>query len=254
MARARNLKPSFFKNDVLAGLPALTRLLFAGLWTLADREGRLEERPLRIKAEILPYDVCDIDAMLQSLHDRGFIIRYTASAVRFIEIINFAKHQNPHAKEAASTIPAPDKTGASTVPVPEFPERAPEIPERARLNPSSLNLTPESLNLNPSSIEAVEPFRSPSPSPSASAEAKSVNGKGHHDPPTPTGTRLPAGWRLPEAWRDWACQAHNIDSQKAVRISLVFRDYWHSKPGKDGRKADWEATWRNWVRKELGYA
>lgn len=27
-----------------------------------------------------------------------------------------------------------------------------------------------------------------------------------------------------------------------------FRDYWHAKAGKDGRKLDWQATWRNWVR------
>jgi len=36
----------------------LARLLYPGLWMLADREGRLEDRPLRIKAEILPYDTC----------------------------------------------------------------------------------------------------------------------------------------------------------------------------------------------------
>lgn len=29
-----------------------------------------------------------------------------------------------------------------------------------------------------------------------------------------------------------------------------FRDYWIGKPGKDGLKSDWFATWRNWVRGE----
>ena len=28
-----------------------------------------------------------------------------------------------------------------------------------------------------------------------------------------------------------------------------FRDYWTGKAGKDGRKADWPATWRNWIRR-----
>jgi hypothetical protein len=27
-----------------------------------------------------------------------------------------------------------------------------------------------------------------------------------------------------------------------------FRDYWIAKPGKDGVKLDWQATWRNWCR------
>jgi len=27
-----------------------------------------------------------------------------------------------------------------------------------------------------------------------------------------------------------------------------FCDYWRAKPGKDGRKLDWPATWRNWMR------
>jgi hypothetical protein len=61
MARARNIKPGFFANDVLAEIDPLGRLLFAGLWTIADREGRLEDRIKKIKAQILPYDDCDCD-------------------------------------------------------------------------------------------------------------------------------------------------------------------------------------------------
>ena len=61
--RARNLKPGYFKNEGLADLPPLARILFAGLWGMADREGRLEDRPKRIKAEILPYDNCDTDKL-----------------------------------------------------------------------------------------------------------------------------------------------------------------------------------------------
>jgi hypothetical protein len=28
----------------------------------------------------------------------------------------------------------------------------------------------------------------------------------------------------------------------------AFRDYWIAQPGSKGLKADWMATWRNWVR------
>ena len=54
--RARNIKPGFFKNDTLAELEFAARLLFIGLWGLADRAGRLEDRPKKIKAEVFPYD------------------------------------------------------------------------------------------------------------------------------------------------------------------------------------------------------
>ena len=30
----------------------------------------------------------------------------------------------------------------------------------------------------------------------------------------------------------------------------VFTDFWKGKSGKDATKADWDATWRNWMRRE----
>ena len=44
MARSRNIKPGFFSNEHLAELDFATRLLFIGMWTEADREGRRELR------------------------------------------------------------------------------------------------------------------------------------------------------------------------------------------------------------------
>ena len=58
--RARNLKPGFFQNEYLADLPMAARLLFQGLWCSADRNGRLEYQPKKLKAEILPYDEVDV--------------------------------------------------------------------------------------------------------------------------------------------------------------------------------------------------
>lgn len=124
MPRARNIKPTFFTDDELGEIAPLGRLLFQGLWCHADRAGRLEERPKRFKPEILPYDDCDIPALLAALERGRFIIRYECGGKRYIQIRQFAKHQNPHSKEAASTIPAPDSPGAVTMQEPEVPERA----------------------------------------------------------------------------------------------------------------------------------
>lgn len=117
MARSRNIKPGFFMNDLLAEVDPLGRLLFAGLWTIADREGRLEDRPRRIKAEILPYDNCDVDQLLDDLEKLEFVLRYEVAGERYIQIINFSKHQNPHKNETASEIPAPEEHDAKTVQV-----------------------------------------------------------------------------------------------------------------------------------------
>ncbi len=136
MARARNIKPGFFKNEQLADLPFEYRILFQGLWCEADRDGRLEDRPKRIKAEVFPYDAVDVDTGLNALQAAGFIVRYDAGGRRCIEVLNFAKHQNPHKKEAASSLPAR---------VAEIPVPVREIPGRAGLIPDSLNLIPDSL-------------------------------------------------------------------------------------------------------------
>ena len=108
MARARNIKPGFFKNEILGVADPLYSLLFEGLWVLADRSGRLEDRPLRSKGEVFPYrDGLNVDAMLNWLESNGFIRRYTAQGKKCILVLEFVKHQNPHKNETESELPAP---------------------------------------------------------------------------------------------------------------------------------------------------
>lgn len=106
MSRTRNLKPGLFQNELLAELPFEGRLLFAGLPILADRDGRLEDRPRRIKAALFPFDGhVAIDDLLAGLAEREFITRYQVEAVAVIQITNFLKHQSPHPKEQKSVLP-----------------------------------------------------------------------------------------------------------------------------------------------------
>jgi hypothetical protein len=116
MARCRNLKPAFFKNEQLGALPEWVRILFAGLWCWSDREGRLEDRPMRLKAEILPYDSHDINDGLDQLSrgDDPFIVRYQVGGDRYIQVVKFPDHQSPHYTEKPSVIPAPPLDSGST--------------------------------------------------------------------------------------------------------------------------------------------
>lgn len=65
--------------------------------------------------------------------------------------------------------------------------------------------------------------------------------------PKSRGSRLSADWVLPASWGEWAVSEgwpENLVRDEAAR----FKDYWISKAGKDATKADWLATWRNWMR------
>ena len=111
MARIRYLKPDFFKDEDLATLPYEIRLFFAGLWNFADKTGRLEDRPPRLKIEIFPYDKVDVNKCLELLSkpkigsNKPFIQRYEVEGQKFIQIVNWDKHQRPHHTEQESKIP-----------------------------------------------------------------------------------------------------------------------------------------------------
>jgi len=115
MPRIRTIKPDFFSNEEIGNLPAQARLLFIGLWTLADCEGRLQDRPMRIAAQLFPYDSWPIPTLLENLAQARLITRYEAEGKKCIQIINFLKHQRPHPKETNFGLPpCREITGNST--------------------------------------------------------------------------------------------------------------------------------------------
>lgn len=73
------------------------------------------------------------------------------------------------------------------------------------------------------------------------------------DSDTKNKSRSPKGSRLqlevlPKEWKAYCvAQRKDLDPE---RVFVTFRNYWIAKPGKDGRKLDWPATWQNWVLAE----
>ncbi|MBK8772283.1 MAG: hypothetical protein IPM06_17925 [Rhizobiales bacterium] len=64
--------------------------------------------------EIFPADSVDVDQLLQQLHNAGLICRYIVDGKRFLQVLKFSKHQQPHHREPPSVIPeCPDKTEES---------------------------------------------------------------------------------------------------------------------------------------------
>ena len=161
MARARNIKPGFFANEDLAELPFSTRLLFIGLWTLADREGRLEDRPKRIKMAIFPADNVEVSDGLDELARFGFIERYESGGVRVIAITAWHKHQAPHHTEKASELP--DKNGELTVKAPlDHGDKTVSSRKQDGGNPPD-SLIPDSLIPEEDKEQPVRAKRSPPP-------------------------------------------------------------------------------------------
>jgi uncharacterized protein YdaU (DUF1376 family) len=73
----------------------------------------------------------------------------------------------------------------------------------------------------------------------------------------PTKSRTGATQRASRLPADWTPTAEDISFCKAERQDLDphetgkrFADYWHAVGDAKGRKLDWPATWRNWVRNE----
>lgn len=238
MSRARNIKPGFFKNEDLAECSPWARLCFAGLWMLADREGRLEDRPKRIKGELFAYDSIEVDPLLDELQAQGFLVRYRNTDGSFIQISRFAAHQTPHYSEKASVIKPHDfqesgahDEGAKLENSSETPGNQSDDDGRKQYNSERLRglkrgaQRPDSLI--PDSLIGV-PTR-------------------HR-----RGSRLAPDWHPGDTGMAFA-ETHGLANGKAAAELERFRDHWTAKTGADASKADWQATWRNWVRRAVEF-
>jgi hypothetical protein len=222
MSRARNIKPGFFKNEVLVELPFAFRLLFVGLWTLADREGRLEDRPVRIGMELFPADSVDVDAGLQALHERDFILRYTVDGRRYIQVLAWDKHQRPHPHEARSVIPAPDQTvGPEDV---TFNANACASPAPGLLEHADASAGSDHVTTRPGDVVTE----------AADAVTSSIH-------ITTTSTNVGAS-RADSLIPD-SLIAGKAKSKSLVRQAGRFREFWAAYPNKTARKLC-EAKWQ----------
>lgn len=75
---------------------------------------------------------------------------------------------------------------------------------------------------------------------------------------TNTGSTKSRGTRLPEKFFPTdhtinliRAQFPGITEQFLIAEHAKFLDHWAAAPGAKGRKVDWEATWRNWIRNSI---
>jgi hypothetical protein len=222
MARTRSIKPSFFKNEYLAECEPMARLLFVGLWTLADSQGRMEFRPLRIKAELFPYDNCDILGLLKQLADRGFVRAYESGHVKVLEIPTFGEHQRCHPDERDEGLPPPDESAETIV----FPEQ---------------NAKPGNPTLEPGNPPASCAFNPLILLPSSSAAPSTPQRRRCSKPADPLRWSAESGWEgITDADRAEWSQAYPAAD---LPVELAKANQWLKANPKKARKSNW----RRWL-------
>ncbi|GMV19066.1 MAG: hypothetical protein AMXMBFR56_72900 [Polyangiaceae bacterium] len=129
--RRREISPEFWTDEKVVGISDGAKLLFIGLWNLADREGRLEDRPLTIGLKVRPWDAQSAAGLLNEIAEAGLVVRYSAAGGRALMCIpQFKRHQHPHPREVQSGLPGPEQ-GA-----PEAPPRTDQSTAKEMASPA----------------------------------------------------------------------------------------------------------------------
>ena len=111
--RIRTLKPEVWQDEAIGSLGPWERLLFVGLITMADDEGRLRALIPAISGHIFPYDDANsarVSKWLRCLQDTGLVVLYECGGVPYLQIKGWGSHQKIN-RPTPSEIPAPSLNG-----------------------------------------------------------------------------------------------------------------------------------------------
>ena len=214
MARMRTLRPEACWSESLAELDRAIRWTFAVLWTHCDDEGRAVNNPRVIKGALYPLDdevtPAVVTADISELERVGAVCLYEVRGKRYLHVPSWSEYQRPNRK---------------------VPSKLPPCPKSDHSPPIHVHLSEDSVSeqgtLTPVVVDVV----------------------GDVDVAVATPPRTRAV-RLDRAWvPDPLVTQDGFTEVEALRELEVFRDYWCALGGQRATKIDWQATWRNWVRK-----
>lgn len=97
MPRIRTVKPDFWTDEKIGRLKREERLLFIGLWNLADDQGVIKNSSAYIKGQLFSYDddlrTQTIDSWLASLINARMLVPFRFEAEGYLCIRTFNEHQ-----------------------------------------------------------------------------------------------------------------------------------------------------------------
>jgi hypothetical protein len=111
MARIRSIKPTFFRSRSVKSLSSDAKLVWIGLWTAADDEGRLLDEVGILGGDLwaLSLSASKLDRILSDLDATGRIVRYEIAGQRYIQVTNWVEHQKIN-RPTYSLLPPPPLT------------------------------------------------------------------------------------------------------------------------------------------------
>lgn len=220
MARMRSIKPEFWADQDLTRLPRDVRLLYVALWNQCDEQSRMQGDPRLVKSWCFPLDddvtAAVIDGWLDVLVAAGKVVRYEMDGSQYLHLPKLPAHQKLD---------------------PRLDSRLPAPPDPADLNVN----TDQSVRAG---VENAEPPPVDGAKHVAGGKGQVASSRGQET----RGARLDPDWTPSPEVID-AMRTEGIPDDMARRELPRFRDYWIAQPGVKGRKSDWNATWRNWLRR-----
>lgn len=222
--RIRSIKPEFWRSPDTAHLDMFTRLLFIGLWNYVDDNGVGDDDVDLIRSDLFPRDTnveelsLRIHGGLTELSVRAQVTRYRhrETGRRYLHVTNW--HHQKINRPSRSNKPLPTSENV------EFTEGS--LSTHGGLTEGSL----QDLGNKGAREQGNEGPR----------ERGGAGESGR-------GSRLPANWQpAPEVVAQMRSDHSHIDCDRELE---KFRDYWRAVPGAKGRKTDWDATFRNWIRR-----
>lgn len=109
MARKRQIDPDIWTSEQVVTLPVEARILFIGLISHADDEGRLRGSPLSLKVSVFPADTYEIDQIKKwrdEIVAHKLAVYYEKDGSEYLWLPNFRKFQYM-TKIFPSKLPAP---------------------------------------------------------------------------------------------------------------------------------------------------
>jgi hypothetical protein len=146
--RIRTIKPEFFQSRTVAGLSIEARLLFVGLWLIADDAGRGERDPRSLRAELFRFDDFvsddDVDRWFKELVGAGVVEAYegrrltgpstervpepTGRRYALFHVRSFEEHQSIKTPSLPRFEPPPADPSSDPDPT-LFPNTPPTLPQ-----------------------------------------------------------------------------------------------------------------------------
>ena len=112
MARKRMVDPNIWQSEDFSKLSTLAKLVFIGLFSLADDEGRGRANPMYLKSSLFPYNEdmrsADIEKTLSEISSNMSVVFYSCNGSNYYSLLSWYNFQRID-KPTSSQLPAFDE-------------------------------------------------------------------------------------------------------------------------------------------------